>query len=65
MASLEEDDLTFGFDIKGQVHGRKSLENPRDIMNFEVVMQDKSKYRHALKDQDFLQSFRKLDITQH
>lgn len=51
---LEEDDLTFNFDIKGQVSGRKVLDNPRELLNFEVVMSDKLKYKQALKDQDFL-----------
>lgn len=64
-SALEGDDMCFGFDIKGSVAGRKHLENPRDVLNFEMVMRDKEKFRYKLKDQDFLQSFKKLDITQH
>eukprot|EP00347_Sterkiella_histriomuscorum_P012367 403368858 len=63
--SLEEDDFSFGFDIKGSVQGRKHLDNPRDILNFGMVIHDKKKYKYKLKDQDFLQSFKQLDITQN
>ncbi|CDW74551.1 phosphatidylinositol-4-phosphate 5-kinase [Stylonychia lemnae] len=63
--SLATDDISFGFDIKGQVQGRKHLDNPRDILNFSMVLMDKEKYKYKLKDQDFLQSFKKLDITQY
>ncbi len=37
-SSLENDDLAFNFDIKGSIYGRKELENPRDVLNFEVVL---------------------------
>ena len=53
--SLENDDLEFSFDIKGQIHGRKVLESPRDLLNFENVLNDKTKFTgDTLKDQDFL-----------
>jgi hypothetical protein len=35
---LEDDDMTFSFDMKGQIHGRKVLDNPREILNFEMVL---------------------------
>ncbi|CDW83708.1 phosphatidylinositol-4-phosphate 5-kinase [Stylonychia lemnae] len=62
--SLENDDFAFGFDIKGSVHGRKMLDNPRDILNYEVVYRNKKLFAKTLKDQDFLQSFKKLDLNQ-
>lgn len=49
-STLENDDLCYGFDIKGSVQGRKQLQNPRDILNFELVLQDKSKFKYKLKD---------------
>ena len=61
---LSNEDLVFGFDIKGQIKGRKHLENPRQILNFEHVQSsDQRQIYRQLKDQDFLQSFKKLDIT--
>lgn len=33
-SSLDNEDLLFGFDIKGQVQGRKALDNPREILTF-------------------------------
>jgi hypothetical protein len=36
-SSLENDDFAFGFDIKGSIHGRKALETPRNILNYEFV----------------------------
>ena len=65
MNDLEDDDLCFKFDIKGSIYGRKVLENPRDILNTEVVIKNRNELSSSvLKDQDFLQSFKKLDITQ-
>lgn len=66
LQSLESDDLVFNFDIKGYVHGgRKVLENPRDILKLDMVQLEQQKFKDlTLKDQDFLQSFKKLDITQ-
>ena len=41
------------------------LENPRDLLSMEVMMKDKEEIQgKILMDQDFLQSFKKLDITQ-
>ena len=61
---LEFDDLAFSFDIKGTMNGRKALKNPREIIDFDLVTQNKDLYCYrSLKDQDFLQSFKKLDIT--
>jgi hypothetical protein len=47
--------------LKGSVHGRRTLENPIEILNYE----DNYKFHKdlILKDIDFFQSFRKLDIT--
>ena len=66
LASLESDDLVFNFDIKGCLNGqRKVLDNPREILRIEVAQSKQQKYKElTLKDQDFLQSFKKLDITQ-
>ncbi len=66
LKALENDDLVFNFDIKGNLHGvRKTLENPREIMKLDVSILKQQMYKDAtLKDQDFLQSFKKLDITQ-
>jgi hypothetical protein len=63
---LENDDLVFNFDIKGNLNGsRKILENPREIMKIDLAIQKQHLFKDiTLKDQDFLQSFKKLDITQ-
>lgn len=63
--ALEPDDLTFTFDIKGAMHKRKILKNPRDILEFEIAAKEKHKYQTTLKDQDFLQSFKKLDLNRN
>lgn len=67
LSSLESDDLVFNFDIKGSLDGcRKILSNPREILKLDVVSAEQQKYKDlTLKDQDFLQSFKKLDITQN
>jgi hypothetical protein len=63
---LENDDLVFNFDIKGNLTGnRKTLENPREILKLDKSILKQQYYKDStLKDQDFLQSFKKLDITQ-
>ena len=62
---MENDDFAFGFDIKGAIHGRKVLDHPRDILNFEIVAKNKGSFSKTLRDQDFLQSFKKLDLNQN
>ncbi len=66
LKSLENDDLVFNFDIKGNLgQNRKILENPREILKLDVSILKQQMYKNAtLKDQDFLQSFKKLEITQ-
>ena len=66
LKSLESDDLVFNFDIKGNLgQNRKILENPREILKLDVSILKKQMYKNtSLKDQDFLQSFKKLEITQ-
>jgi hypothetical protein len=66
LKSLESDDLVFNFDIKGNFNGsRKIIDNPREIMKIDLAIQKQKMYKETtLKDQDFLQSFKKLDITQ-
>jgi hypothetical protein len=66
LKALENDDLVFNFDIKGNLTGnRKTLENPREILKLDVSILKQQYYKDStLKDQDFLQSFKKLDITQ-
>jgi hypothetical protein len=54
MSSLENDDFAFGFDIKGSINGRKVLDHPRDILNYEFVAKNKVLFSKTLKDQDFL-----------
>ena len=58
---LKPDDKVYCFDLKGSVHGRRTLDDPLEILNFE----ENYKYHKdlILKDIDFFQSFRKLDIT--
>ena len=58
---LKSDEKIYCFDLKGSVHGRRTLEDPLEILNFE----ENYKYHKdlVLKDIDFFQSFRKLDIT--
>lgn len=58
--------MIYNFDIKSYLSGgRKILESPRDILNLDIAKNSQSKYKEmTLKDQDFLQSFKKLDITQ-
>ncbi len=34
-STLESDDLVYTFDIKGAMHKRKILKNPRDILDLE------------------------------
>ena len=53
----------FGFDIKGQ-HARQVLESPRDILNYDYVAKNTELFKRTLKGQDFLQSFKKLDLNQ-
>ena len=48
--NLEEDDFTYQFDIKGQIHGRKLLENPRDLLNFEQAQLDKALFTTSFRD---------------
>lgn len=58
---LKPHDKVYCFDLKGSVHGRRTLENPSEILNYE-----ENYHFHKdliLKDIDFFQSFRKLDIT--
>ena len=58
---LSEDDIIYTFDIKGSLYGRRTLEDPSEILNYkENYHMHKNK---ILKDVDFFQSFRKLDIT--
>jgi hypothetical protein len=66
LKALENDDLVFNFDIKGNLtRNRKTLENPREILKLDVSILKQQYYKDStLKDQDFLQSFKKLDITQ-
>ena len=66
LKSLESDDLVFNFDIKGNLgQNRKILENPREILKLDVSILKQQMYKNtSLKDQDFLQSFKKLEITQ-
>lgn len=60
-SDIGPDDKIYTFDLKGSVHGRRTLKDPLEILNFE------ENYKHhknlILKDIDFFQSFRKLDIT--
>lgn len=66
LSSLESDDLVFNFDIKGYLSGsRKILENPREILKLDQIQAQQQRFKDlTMKDQDFLQSFKKLDITQ-
>ena len=48
--SFENDDFAFGFDIKGSIHGRKALDHPRDILNYELVSRNKGTFSKTLKD---------------
>jgi len=58
---LKDNDKVYCFDLKGSVHGRRTLENPVEILNFE---ENYNFHKNLiLKDIDFFQSFRKLDIT--
>jgi hypothetical protein len=65
LKSLENDDLVFNFDIKGALgQNRKILENPREMLKLDVSILKQQMYKNTtLKDQDFLQSFKKLEIT--
>lgn len=47
---MENDDFAFGFDIKGAIHGRKVLDHPRDILNFEIVAKNKGSFSKTLRD---------------
>lgn len=58
---LNPDDKVYCFDLKGSLHGRRTLENPIEIMNHEENYEFHKNL--VLKDIDFFQSFRKLDIT--
>ena len=41
------------------------MDNPRELINFEHAAEHKDMYcGRVLRDQDFLQSFKKLDITE-
>jgi hypothetical protein len=40
-AELEEDDIMYSFDIKGQVKGSKQLENPRELLILDPRQKDK------------------------
>lgn len=60
--ALEADDFIFGFDIKGQ-QARQVLQTPRDILNYEYVALNTEMFSKTLKGQDFLQSFKKLDLN--
>lgn len=58
---LKPNDKIYCFDLKGSLHGRRTLENPAEILDF-----DQNYEFHKdliLKDIDFFQSFRRLDIT--
>lgn len=58
---LSPEDMVYCFDLKGSVHGRRTLEDPLEILNYE---QNYEYHKNLiLKDIDFFQSFRKLDIT--
>lgn len=58
--------MIFNFDIKGNLGmNRKILDNPREIMKLDVSILKQHQFKNmTLKDQDFLQSFKKLEITQ-
>jgi hypothetical protein len=66
LKSIENDDVIFNFDIKGTLgQNRKILESPREILKLDVSILKQQMYKNTtLKDQDFLQSFKKLEITQ-
>lgn len=57
--------MIFNFDIKGTLGmNRKILDNPREIMKLDVSILKQQMFKNTtLKDQDFLQSFKKLEIT--
>ena len=57
--------MVFNFDIKGALgQNRKILENPREMLKLDVSILKQQMYKNTtLKDQDFLQSFKKLEIT--
>ena len=58
---LSEDDKIYVFDLNGSLNGRKTLDDPSEILNYEENY--KIHKNLVLKDVDFFQSFRKLDIT--
>jgi hypothetical protein len=58
---INPEDKVYCFDLKGSVHGRRTLENPIEILNYEENYDFHKNL--ILKDIDFFQSFRKLDIT--
>lgn len=58
---LSDEDKIYLFDLKGSVHGRRTLENPAEILNYDQNYQTHKSM--IFKDIDFFQSFRKLDIT--
>ncbi|CAI2376364.1 unnamed protein product [Moneuplotes crassus] len=58
---LKPEDKVYCFDLKGSLHGRRTLENPNEILNFEENYEFHKDL--VLKDIDFFQSFRRLDIT--
>ena len=54
-------DRMFTFDLKGSLHDRQVLSNPKDIFSIDA---DYDEYKDIVfKDIDFLRSFNKLDIT--
>ena len=58
---LSEEDLIYLFDLKGSVHGRRTLDNPADILDYEKNY--RTHKNMIFRDIDFFQSFRKLNIT--
>jgi hypothetical protein len=42
--SLEQDDLSLNFDIKGTVNGRRILNYPREILDFDNVIANREKF---------------------
>jgi hypothetical protein len=58
---LKDTDKIYWFDLKGSLHGRRTLENPAEILDFENNYEFHKDL--ILKDIDFFQSFRRLDIT--
>ena len=54
-------DRMFTFDLKGSLHNRQVLSNPKDIFEIDANYED---YKDLVfKDIDFIKSFTKLDIT--